>query len=405
MRSIRYHKYLPLASIAFFVNGPAFFPTGLLFTSLLSPFLYFWLLAKRRRFVLEMFFVALFPFALANAIQGMKIRIFLPSFLLLMTVYVTTYAFAVAIQDLRNLHQLFRTLIWINLGLAIVGLAVRFTPVYSLMWATPQDESSKTIRYRGFSSEASLYSTLLLPLMLYSYWTFVRRRTRSNFILLLATAIPLFMSLSYGVIGGIAIALIIVYLAGGKGVARYKWVAATLLVLCAGYFVLPQTNPIRKRAVNMLTGSDASEYLRTTTSYIAGYREANSKDIWFGIGLGETKDVGLTYITWNHQSGSTHFPCVVAETLGELGIIGLTMRFLLEFYFFFRTRTYSDPYRLSLFIANFVLQFGGSFKDNLAEYMVWILAFSRSADLPAEAEPVRATAEGEQFLQTLPQLT
>lgn len=405
MRSIRYHKYLPLAFIAFFVNGPAFFPTGLLVTSILSPLLYFWLLAKRRRFVLEMFLVAVFPFALANMIQGMKLRIFAPSFLMLLTVYVTTYAFAVAVQEMRNLHQLLRTLIWINLGLAIVGLAVRFTPVYSLMWATPQDTSTRTIRYRGFSSEASLYSTLLLPLMLYSYWQFVRRRTRSNFFLLMATAIPLFMSLSYGIIGGIAIALIVVYLAGGKGVSRFKWVALTLLVLSIGYIALPKTNPIRKRAINMFSGSDTSEYLRTTASYIAGYREANSRDIWFGIGLGETKDVGLSYITWSRQSGSTHFPCVMAETLGELGIIGLTFRFLLEFYFFFRTKTYSDPYRLSLFVAIFVFQFGGSFKDNLAEYMVWILAFSENAGFVPIPVPESEPADEERYLHTVPQLT
>ncbi|MGC2636770.1 MAG: hypothetical protein WA294_06305 [Acidobacteriaceae bacterium] len=404
MRSIRYHKYLPLAFIAFFVNGPAFFPTGLLVTSILSPLLYFWLLAKRRRFVLEMFLVAVFPFALANMIQGMKLRIFAPSFLLLLTVYVTTYAFAVAVQEMRNLHQLLRTLIWINLGLAIVGLGVRFTSVYSLMWSTPQDTTSKTIRFRGFSSEASLYSTLLLPLMLFSYWRFVRRRTRSNFFLLMATIIPLFMSLSYGVIGGIAIALTIVYLAGGKGLARYKWVGLTLLVLVAGYVALPKTNPIRKRAIDMLTGTDSSEYLRTTASYIAGYREAKSRDLWFGIGLGETKDVGLSYITWSRQSGSTHFPCVIAETLGELGIVGLAFRFFLEFYFFFRTKTYSDPYRLSLFIAIFMIQFGGSFKDNLAEYMVWILAFSRSAGVSSEPEPVLAKTETEPYLQTAPQL-
>lgn len=405
MGSIRLNKYLPLASIAFFVNGPAFFPPGLLFTSMLSPLLYFWLLAKRRRFVLEGFLVAIFPFALANAIQGMKIRIFLPSFLLLMTVYVTTYAFAVAIQEMRSLHRLLRTLIWMNLGLAIVGLAVRFTSVYALMWATPEDTTSKTIRFRGFASEASLYSTLLLPLLLFSYWTFVRRRTRANFILLMATAIPLFMSLSYGIIGGIAIALIVVYLAGGKGVSRFKWIALTMLVLCVGYVALPRTNPIRKRAIDMFSGSDASEYLRTTASYIAGYREADSKDLWFGVGLGETKDVGLTYITWNHQSGSTHFPCVVAETLGELGVIGLTFRFLLEFYFFFRTKTYSDPYRLSLFVAIFVFQFGGSFKDNLAEYMVWILAFSENAGFVSIPAPEAEPADEERYLQAVPQLT
>ena len=56
---------------------------------------------------------------------------------------------------------------------------------------------------------------------------------------------------------------------------------------------------------------------------------------------------------------------------------GLIIRFSLEWYFFFRTKTYSNYYRLGLFIFIFIYQFTGSYFFNVAEYTIWTLAFSQ----------------------------
>ena len=402
MPNLRFHKYLPLALIYFFINVPPFFPSGLLVTRILSPAFYFWLLLKHRRFVIEGFLVVMFPFAFANAIQGMKISDFVPSFLLFFTVYITVYTFAVAVNEMRNLDHLIRTLIWLNLILAIIGLAVRFTHYVTFMWMTPEDSSSTTLRFKGFTSEPSLYSTLLTPLFLYSYWLVARKRNWYTVCLFLATSLPLLMSLSYGTIGGLTISLLTVYLVGGRGFTRYKWILAIGVVAAVGYLALPSSNPIKARVVNMITGNDGSEQIRTSASYLAAYGEAKSKDIWFGAGLGETKDIGRTYMNWDISSSNPHLASAIAETFGEMGILGLALRFFLEFFFFFRTKPYKDPYRLSLFIWIFVFQFGGSFKDNLGEYVIWILAFSKSAGFFSTPEPA---AEAELPMGIVPQLT
>ena len=70
-------------------------------------------------------------------------------------------------------------------------------------------------------------------------------------------------------------------------------------------------------------------------------------------------------------------PNAVAETFAVYGIAGLLIRFGLEWYLFFRTKPYRNYYRLGLFIYIFVYQFTGSYLFNIAEYLIWALAFSQ----------------------------
>jgi hypothetical protein len=66
----------------------------------------------------------------------------------------------------------------------------------------------------------------------------------------------------------------------------------------------------------------------------------------------------------------------VAETFATFGLTGLFLRFGAEIYLFFKTRVYTNYYRLALFIFIFIYQFTGSYLMNIAEYVVWVLAFS-----------------------------
>jgi hypothetical protein len=66
----------------------------------------------------------------------------------------------------------------------------------------------------------------------------------------------------------------------------------------------------------------------------------------------------------------------MGETLAIFGLAGVVLRLFLEFFLFFKTRVYSNYYRLALFIFVFIYQFTGSFITNIVEYVIWILAFS-----------------------------
>ena len=409
MASMRIHKYLPLACAYFFINVPDVFPQGLMVTSILSPLFYFWLLMRRRTLVLETFFLALLPFALANMHDGIVWRDFIVSSLLMLTIYVTVYAFAVAIAYLRCIDQLFRSIIWINFWLALVGLVVRFTPWYPYMWQTLEHQESggaAVIRFRMFSYEPSYYALLLSPLVLYCFWTLMRQRTWYNWRLFFAVLIPLMMSVSFS--GAIACICGVIgtefYLQ--RGTRKFKWLFGTLLALVVLFFALPDNSAVRQRIVAISQGSDTSVNARTIESFVAAYRMASSKDIWFGVGLGEVKRYGDRFLPWWTRDFARQFeprlPCVVAENLAEFGLVGLALRFSLEFFFFWKTRPDRDRFRLSLFICMFVLQFGSGNKASLPEYVAWLLAFSQSVEIfPV---PQLSQAENYQRLETVEQV-
>jgi hypothetical protein len=393
MRSIRYHKYLVITCLFFFVNALWFFPHGLLVTSVLSPFLYLWLLRRRHRFVLEKFFAVLFPFALVDVIQKVNhraVKDLAISALLLLTVYATVYAFAVAIKEMHNLDRLITTIIWINFWFALIGIIARFTPAYQIMWSIPSESMSATRseRFRGLTYEPSYYATLMTPLVLYAYWMVVKKRNWINIRLLIATLIPFAMALSFGAIGAMAASLVVCYLYLGRGLTRYKWIAGGVMAVSMAFFILPSTSHIKKRIVAVATGNDNSVNIRSVQSYVAAWGMARSSDIWFGAGLGESKDYGHTFVTWNQQGiANASLPSTVATDLGELGLFGIALRFMAEIYLFIKTRPDRDPYRLSLFIWVFLYQFAGSFDSNVAEYVIWVLAFSASAGFFSAPEP------------------
>ena len=69
-------------------------------------------------------------------------------------------------------------------------------------------------------------------------------------------------------------------------------------------------------------------------------------------------------------------PNAAAETLTIFGWIGFILRITVEIFFFFFTKVWSNYYRLLLFSFIFIYQFTGSFITNIAEYVIWILAFT-----------------------------
>lgn len=376
--SFRFHKSLPMASVYFFFNRFDFLPEGLLVTSILSPIFYVWLLRKRKSFVLARFVLFFSPFALINYFDGgIDLRDYIVSFLLLLTVYVTVYAFAVRLHEMRSLDQLVRPLIWINFALACVGLVIRFTHWYAYMWV----EQSKLvggyglIRYRMFTYEPSYYALLIAPLVLYAYWQFVQRRNWHNFRLLIAAVIPFLMAMSFGVTGVAISAILISHMVVSRDFRQAKWVIAAAILGTIGYIAQPATSGIKTRLGNIVVGDDSSANVRVIDSYVAAYSIASMRDLWFGVGVGQTKLYVQEFDTWGGQE-SGRLPCAAADTLATFGIVGLALRFLLEGFFFFKGKPYKDPFRFSLFIVVFAMQFGGSFLNNPAEYFAWVIALS-----------------------------
>ena len=69
---------------------------------------------------------------------------------------------------------------------------------------------------------------------------------------------------------------------------------------------------------------------------------------------------------------------VNAETLAIFGWVGFCVRIFIELSLFFYTKVWKNYYRLLLFLFIFLYQFTGSFITNIAEYVIWIMAFTNA---------------------------
>ena len=104
------------------------------------------------------------------------------------------------------------------------------------------------------------------------------------------------------------------------------------------------------------------------------------KSIFFGTGLGQikimTKEVVGKYFHYWGVLPRYDIPNAMGETLAIFGLVGVALRLFLEIWLFFKTRVFTNYYRLALFIFVFIYQFTGSFITNSVEYVIWVLAFS-----------------------------
>ena len=112
----------------------------------------------------------------------------------------------------------------------------------------------------------------------------------------------------------------------------------------------------------------------------------------FGIGAGQVKILGATiirdYYFYPLDYNGIAIPNAAAETITIFGWVGFSLRILIELLLFFYTKVWTNYFRMLLFVFIFVYQFTGSFVTNIAEYVIWILAFTnvfREFDVRAAA--------------------
>jgi hypothetical protein len=247
---------------------------------------------------------------------------------------------------------------------------------------------TKFPRLSMFTYEPSYYSTLLIPLAFYYYLKIIFFKYPNSGYVFFMVTFPLIISFSLGAILGLSISMGILFFPDIRSFLMKKNVA--LYVLTAGVFIIAASiilfyvypdNPLYLRIGNIFNGKDTSFKGRASDSFKLAWMVAQEKSIYFGIGLGQLKLIGTNI--WNDfyntvfDINSITIPNAVAETFAIYGICGLIIRFGIEWYLFFRTKTYSNYYRLGLFIFIFIYQFTGSYFFNVAEYTIWALAFSQ----------------------------
>jgi len=199
--------------------------------------------------------------------------------------------------------------------------------------------------------------------------------------------LPLILSFSLGVISAIIVGILV------TGTVHYKTflhnkrfmnllgMAAMVCVAAAvfGLIFFPD-NILFVRIANVISGKDPSGKGRTFEAFWLAGQLLEKKSYWWGIGPGQIKILGFelirAYYGYGYDTTHVAIPNAAAETLAIFGWVGLVVRIGVECFFFVYTRVWRNYYRLLLFTFIFIYQFTGSFITNVAEYVVWIIAFT-----------------------------
>ncbi|MDX5321747.1 MAG: hypothetical protein LPK45_11460 [Bacteroidota bacterium] len=381
-----------IALLYFFFNTVGL-PNGLTYTLLLSPLFLFFQLQNRWIKVYGYGLLIGLTFFLIHFIQGVNLNLYLISSTLLFGAVIFTLAtYQFTLQGPAVFNRVMRVLFATNTLLIPIAIAAYFSPWKTSWWYLEPISPGLPIipRLKMLTYEASYYSLLLVPVVFYFGLKILFIQPHHSLLNGILLLLPLLASFSLGVMGGIAVALFIVYFSHIKWLVIHRNFRRTFILL-SGSIVLglialiifyPE-NPLFLRLANIVEGSDTSSRGRTFESFVLAWKMCQEKSIWFGIGLGQIKELGRDIIIHFYQyvriPEVVRIPNAAAETLAQFGIVGLSLRLGLQVFLFFRTRVWSNFYRLSLFLFVFIYQFTGSFMVNIAELSIWVLAFSQVA--------------------------
>jgi hypothetical protein len=386
---MKINKYFPFVFIYFFVNSVAL-PFGLTYTALLAPFFYVWILVTRRKELLLPFITILSPFVLIQVLfVGVDVNMYFTSLINLLLVYIFCQAAYTFFKVCKDPERIFRQLLIINFVLCLAAIVIYFTPYYKILWIE-QNLTQGIINFKRmklFTYEASYYATLFTPIFFFFLLQYLlRQNTIRNGWLLLMIFLPYVLSFSLGVISCIIIAGFFTWIWHFSELTKKRRVLNSIVSTGAAagagmtFVVLFfRHNPLFIRIGNILSGNDLSGKGRTLDAFILAERMLNEKDKYWGIGLGQVKILGEDIIRNFYQYPPNYpvaIPNAMAETLAIFGWTGFVLKLSLELFLFFYTRVWNNYYRMMLFFFIFIYQFTGSFITNIAEYVIWILAFT-----------------------------
>jgi hypothetical protein len=385
---MKINKFLPFAFVYFFINAVGL-PFGWSWIAMLAPFFYVWILLKRKQEVLLPFFIILLPFIFVHTvITGVDLNVYAISLLNFTTVYIFCQAFYTFLKVCNDPETIFQKILILNFIFCLIGIVFYFTPWVDIFWISQHLTTGidDYRRFKLFTYEPSIYATIFIPILFFYVLQFFLRQNRiGNVRLFVMLILPLALSFSMGVIAGALLAIAITILMYRRLVIKRRVVNT---IINAGVFAFSalfilvfffRNNTLFIRLVNMFTGTDTSTKGRTEDSFILARKMLDEKNEWWGIGAGQVKLIGHDIVAGYYlyaKDFTATIPNAMAETLALFGWWGVIVRITIEIFLFFFTKVWTNYYRMMLFIFMFSYQLAGSFFTNMAEYVIWILAFT-----------------------------
>lgn len=381
--------YLAIAILYFFFNS-AGLPFGLTWMALLAPVLYVWVLLKRKKEVLLPFFACLLPFIAAHVfLIKVDLKEYAVTLANLTAVYIFGQAFYTWLMLDTPKEKIFRVLLYCNIGLCLVAVIFYFTPANNIFWIQQNITANVEdfLRLKMFTYEASYYALVFTPLFLFYFMQYALGRNKINGAwLLFLLFVPIVLSFSIGVIVCMIAAGLLTFIIHFRSLHTKRRIVngaitggLVFIAACLVIFVLFPNNPVVLRFENILSGKDTSTMGRTAEAFELAQKLLKENNPYWGIGPGQLNLVGADMIRAYYLYYFTTpvaIPNAAAETLVLFGWLGLALRLFVEIFLFIVTGVWKNYYRLLLFLFMFIYQFSGSYITNVAEYVIWILAFA-----------------------------
>lgn len=384
----RYHAVIIYAIIYFFFNS-FILPHGLLYTSLLTPIMLYFLFKEKKNKQLTIgaaLLILPIPFHLFRGVENSSYWV---SSLMVFSILFLFFASYYLIKDQeKTIEKIFKKILIINGLLVLFALVILpMEPLRGLLWYEEIITKGLTLipRLKLFTYEASYYSFIMMPVFLFFILKIFNGHQNHSMIIGLSIVISLLLSLSFGVIASFVLALIIAVFIYWKYanafLKRFVILSSTLFVsIMILLAIIWPENPIYFRLHNIINGQDTSAMGRLVYSFMFAKDLIIAYQPIFGIGPGQIKIVAHDMIVNHYQyqgniAEIVRIPNSMAEMLAVYGIYGFVLKLFVELYFFFRFKLYQNTYSFILFLFLFIYQFTGSFITNAAEATSWAMAF------------------------------
>jgi hypothetical protein len=372
----------------FFFNG-LMLPEGLLYTTLLTPLILYFIYKERANVPSPAWLLLLAIPLPVQWFHGVEARSFVVSGGLLLTAVIFFFASGASLKKYhRALPDLFQTILVVNAALCVLALLVLpFRPIREWLWYTvPLTAGIDALpRLRLFTYEPSYYALIMMPVFLYFLFRVLFGKDKHGLLIALACVIPLLLSLSFGVIGAVAIALFVtlsVYRSRLPVLFRRVCLYSAILLFIALLLLLLtwSENPVFMRMENIAAGKDTSAMGRLVYSFMFARELAFQHNWLFGIGPGQIKilahDLIVNHYRYHGEVAEiVRIPNAMAELLATFGVYGFVLKLFLEAWFFVKKRIYANAFAFTLFMFVFIYQFTGSFIVNVAELGAWAVIF------------------------------
>lgn len=384
-----YYHLLVYMIIYFFFNG-FLLPEGLLFTTILTPVMLYFLYKYRETAPSPAWIILIIVPLLFQWLHGVDTRTFLVSCVLMFSAVIFLFTASVLLRNYERLiHDLFKTILVINA--ILVGLALLILPFAAFrdwLWYTVPLSAGIDAwpRLKLFTYEPSYYALIMMPVFLFFIYRAMFEKEKHTMIMVMACLVPLILALSFGVIGSAAIAILFTLVFFWKRLPVFfrrifLYSVIISIVAMAILVVAWPGNPVFLRMENIFEGKDTSAMGRLVYSFMFAKDLAFRNSWLFGIGPGQIKILAHDLIVNHYQyhgavAETVRIPNAMAEILASFGLYGFILKLFIEIWFFVKKRIYANVFAFTLFVFVFIYQFTGSFIVNVAELGAWALIFN-----------------------------